>query len=168
MSLYSDTRDKIYTLLTSVAGIGKVFKSQRYPKDWEAFFNLYRDNDTNLCVVVFMTLINPITENITEEDAAVDANRQIQIVQRSETWKISLIYAFKDDDTNPSEYAFQELCENIEEKFRFLQDLDGSAFQSWPLQTVLRDVGTWTASVMVHKCDFHLQIEHRIVSTETE
>jgi len=168
MSLYSDTRDEIYIQINSVTGIGKVFKSVKYPTDWEAFFNLYRDSDTNTCIVTFITCVNPITETVDDQIGDWDASQFINHTHRTETWKISLVYAFKDDETAPSEYGFQELCERIEEKFRFLQDLNGKAFISYPLQSMLRDIGQWTGSIMVHKCDFHLQVVHRIENTATE
>ena len=140
MSLYTDTRDEIYNQLTSISGIGQVFLSQKYPTDWQSFFELYRNKYTNKCIVTFVTLNNPITETIGDEETVLTADNFINYVHRSETWRISLIYAFQDDDTNPSEYDFQELCELIEEKFRFLQDLNGKAFRSYPLQTILRAV----------------------------
>jgi hypothetical protein len=154
------TRDAIYANLKAVEGMGQVFKSQRYVTDWEAFLNLYI-NDENLVKVCWFSLRNA-SERV-DGVGEYGADNQANVSERSETYSIEFFYGFKDDTNEPSSFDFELICERIENRFRFLQNLNGTSFQTRAISRPFS--GLWlVGSVLCHRAEFSLEVVHRIIN----
>ena len=155
---YEETRDEIHTQLVSVSGIGKVFKSHRYVNDWATFLERFKSNGKiNLC---WFSLVSAPETGLGV--GSTDETNELEFIERDETWRIELYYGFQDDDINPSEFDFMKLAEAIEDKFRFLQNLNGKAFRSFPLQRIGSGLWEFLSGVLCHRAEWTLQIQERI------
>lgn len=159
-TLYEQTRDGINTVLENVTGVGKIYKSVRYASDWENWIRLHVTQE-NLVKVGWFSLASA-TDTPNGAVGAIDAEQFIHYTERTETWSIEYFYGFKDSDTEPTDYDFQLLTESIEGAFRFLQDLNGIAFQSLPLQRTSSALYMLGNAVMCHRAAFNLTVIHRI------
>lgn len=159
---YLNIRDEIYSQLTGVTGIGKVFKNKKFITDWKTFLDqFYKNNKT----IVTWFYLNAAPEEVFDANLAeLDESMSLQITKRNEIWTIETYYVFKDDDVNPSEYEFQLLCERIEAKFRFLENLNNQAFFSLPLRRIFS--GYWyLGDTLCHKAEWQLELIQRIERT---
>lgn len=157
---YSTIRDAISTQVTATTGIGKVFKSRRYVTDWATFLSRFKDTNDKINVCWFW--LNSATEQV-PQIGSENSEGDFLWMERDETWTIELFYGFHDadDSETPSEFTFQGICENLETKFRFLQDLSDSVERSYPLQRLYS--GMWAfGEVLCHKAEFQLRLRQRI------
>ncbi len=152
---YELQRAEIKSQLEAVSGIGKVIPAMKNPTNEADFKAAYVSGG-----VVNVAMFTRGTDSGTLED---DETSTHLFSDRSATWRIVLLYGFHDDPTTPSEYTFQKLCEAIEDKFRFLQDLNGKAFNSQPLNRITSGLFQFLGgTVLCHKAEWNLQIDDRI------
>lgn len=155
---YATVRDEIHTQLSAVSGIGRVFKYPRLVSDWAQFLNLFKDSSDK----INLAWIDRISAEDTPTGVGTeDATGEIEWTQLIETWQIDLYYGFKDDDSAPSMYTFQGLVDSISNKFRFLQNLNGVANKSWPVQLVAAGLFEFKGEVLCHRAIFQLRIRDR-------
>ena len=166
-TLYDNEKDEIYAQLAAVSGIGKVYKSRRYTNNWADFLTRFKDSNDKINVCWFWR--DGGVDNTDNGIGWEDERELIEQVEEIDVWNIELFYAFKDDDTTPSELTFQNLVEAIRDKFRFLQDLNGKADKNWPLQ--LLGSGLWQflgGGPMCHRALFQLRVRRVIVNPNAE
>lgn len=154
-------RNEIKAQLEDVSGIGAVYLFKANPTDEEAFKAKFADQNSiiNFCEV---TLSDGL-ENTDSEESVTSEDGEFQQIRKDNSWQIDLFYGYKYDETTPSELAFQTLIEAIEAQFRFLQDLNGQAFRSQPLQRV--SAGLWQMAggmVLCHKASWRLTVTQLI------
>ncbi len=159
MSRYTDQRDEIKTLLEAVTGIGKVYAKNPNTADEKKFKDDYVSS--NVVNAAFITRADG-AEDI-GDIGSMDETREIEITEKNDFWRITLLYGYNDGGT-PSEDTFQGLVDAIEDKFRFLQDLNDKAEFSYPLQRVVSGVFTFFGDVLCHKAEWRLQVESRIIN----
>jgi hypothetical protein len=157
---YATVRDEIKAQLNAVSGIGKVYKHRRHSADWGTFLSRFKD-PTGLINVCWFSRVDD-TETATGTGSTDEAG-EITWVQEDEYWEIELYHGFKDDedDGTPSEYAFNTLVDAIETKFRFLQNLNGKARYSFPLNRTSCTFGA-LGDVLCHRAVWRLKLQHRI------
>lgn len=166
---YETVRDQISTLLLSVVGIGKVYKTTRFVFDWGTFLSL---NTVGGVVNVCWFDRSSNTETATTGTIGSEDERSlIEWSEADEEWQITLLYGFNDDADagTPSTYSFQNLVEAIMDKFRFQQDLGlpATLYRSFPFtlsEAALFVMGA--TSVMCHRAVFRLRVQYRIESTQ--
>lgn len=167
---YALIRDTIYTNVVAVSGIGKVFRHIRYSSEWDKFLSLFTtvnpaDATKKLINVTTITRINA-PESRDTGTGSVDEADDLVAIERRETWEIRIWYGFDDDDdyTKASETGFHVLLDNMQQRFRFLDQLGIPATieRSYPLS--LQDAGLRMFSdVLCHAAVFHLILIQRIV-----
>lgn len=113
MSTLAERRLQIKTILSTVAGIGRVHEYERWAKDITKFKALYQDSDNR---------INGWT--ITRQ-ASGQREGASMTVETSDLFVIRGYYGVEDDAA--SELVFQELVENISIAFRSAWNLNGYA-----------------------------------------
>jgi hypothetical protein len=157
---YATVRDEIKAQLNAVSGIGKVYNHRRHSADWASF--LARFKDSNGFINVCWISRGDDTEGGTGLGSTDEAG-EITWVEENEFWEIEFYYGFKDDDDtgSPSEYGFNALVDAIETKFRFLQNLNGKAWASFPLNRISATMGM-LGEVLCHHAAWRLKIQHRI------
>lgn len=157
---YVQTRDEIYTRLSGVSGIGKVFKSRRYAQDWTTFLARFKDTGNKINVCWFW--LNSAMEDA-PKTGSENSEGSFIWTERDELWTIEMYYGFHDADDNssPSEFAFQGLCETVETTFRFLQNLGGKAERSYPLERVSSGLAM-LGDVLCHRAEFQLKVRRRM------
>lgn len=166
-TLYENEKDEIYTQLASVTGIGKVYKSRRFTADWPAFLAKFKDANGKINVWWFWR--EGGADNVEGGIGWSDERDLIEQVEEIDVWNIEGFYGFQDHDTTPSELAFQNLVDAVRDKFRFLQDLNGKADKSWPLQ--LLGSGLWQflgGGPLCHRALLQLRIRRMIVNPNAE
>lgn len=160
MSNYAPTRDEIANQIKAVSGIGKVFNHRRHSSEWATFLNLFKDNNglINVCWISRADDAETASGIGSEDEAS-----QIVWVQEDEYWEIEFLYGFKDDDDNgtPSEYGFNTIVDAVEDKFRFLQNLNGKAWKSFPLNRTSSTFGT-LGEVLCHRAVWRLRLQHHL------
>lgn len=162
---YETIRKTIYDLLVDVEGIGKVFQHERYSADWTAFLDRYKtphpSDETSYVVNVAF-----ISRRGTEETAfgpygSRDEREMITAVGVNETWVITLIYGYSDDeDTDASsEHTFQLLVDKVKEKFRTIDALGipDVVQKSEPLKATGIGLATY-GDVLCHRTELLLQV----------
>jgi hypothetical protein len=157
---YATVRDEIKAQLNAVSGIGKVYKHRRHSADWGTFLSRFKDT-TGLINVCWFSRVDD-TE-VASGLGSTDEAGEIVWVQENEFWEIELYYGFKDDedDGTPSEYAFNTLVDAIETKFRYLQNLNGKTWKSFPLNRTSSTFGT-LGEVLCHRAVWRLGLQHRL------
>lgn len=119
---YATIRDKLVADLQSIPGIGKVYNRPRAVKDWASFFALNavtnpHDPTKNVISIAWVTRKKSLGTDTNDETSS-----QV-IANRNDTWEITLIYGFSDDDTFPSEGDFQGLIDLIINKWELMSSL---------------------------------------------
>ena len=89
-------------------------------------------------------------------------------MEKNDTWEITLHYGYHDEDTTPSDIAFNNLVDAIETKFRFLAGLNDKVYRSYPLQRVQAGLFTMFSSFLCHRAIWQLKLQERVESTESE
>jgi len=163
---YSTVRDEIKNQLEAVTGIGKVFSREPYTTNMDDFLALYADRDTQIVKITWF-LLDRVQEPKTGSYVANDAENLLQESERHEFWKIISHYGHKDDDENPSEYPFQEWCATIEDKFRFLQNLNGLCEDSMPLQRTYCSLGK-LGNMLCHRAEWSLELIFKVENPALE
>ena len=166
---YEIKRDKILELLKEVPGIGKVFPSRRHTADWPSFLNRFAvphpsDSSRKIICVCWFTR-RPIVELDEGGTGSRDESTVLTAVEIDETWEITLLYGFQDDDTDPSENGFQNLVDAICEKFRWQDQLGGvpEIFVSAPVNVTDAYLAMWGQSegVLCHTAIMQLKLKQR-------
>jgi hypothetical protein len=157
---YALIRDRIYTLLANVQGIGKVYNFPRYSADWKTYLDRFKVkvNDKAIISVVFFSRY--ASQEQESPLGGRSENSELTSVDRIETWNITLIYGYDDDEEQPSEYDFQELLDRIQEKFRFedFLGMSGTVTKSWPIQVVSSGLFMF-GDVLCHRADMTLKLQ---------
>lgn len=162
---YTITRDAIEQTLLSIVGVGQIFNRRKFVTDWTQFFALYKAKDDDLFRVVFFWLKSARENTEDYDDAAYLKNG----VMRIETWAMEYYHGENDSDetvARPSEEKFNLVCEKIEERFRFDDNLGGVCFRVEPLTRVFS--GLWNfepGGVLSHRAEWELTIAHQIIRT---
>jgi len=165
---YATIRDKIYGDLLAVSGIGKVFKQPRFSADWATFLSMFTTTNPHDASKKVVNVAWITRRAFTEADAGKgsrDEAEAITAVQRDETWEVTVIYGFDDDETNPSEADFQPLVDAVAAKFRMMDQagLPATVEESWPMQ--LEAAGLFLfGEVLCHKAVLTIRIQQRITS----
>jgi hypothetical protein len=152
MSNFSQIRDEIKTILSSVTGIGVVHTRERYVKERAEFKKLFISGDK----INGWTITRSQT---TETRMPGEATRSYQFTIRG-------YFSFHDDDTaaSSSEQIFQELVEAICDTFRTNPTLNGKAVTSGPMQVVGLEPRMF-AEVLVHYVELSLEVLEQIAVT---
>lgn len=148
-------RLQIKNILSKVRGVGKIYDYERWATTWEELINLFRDSKNNINVWM-------ITRRKT--------NKYI-LAQGGEDTRIHL-FIIKGimglNDKRGTEKIFQDLIEDIVEKFDSYDTLNNSAWSICPVS----GVGKLTSgiqvevveprmfgSVLCHFCELHLFVQ---------
>ena len=163
MSTYALQRAEIKSQLQAVSGIGLVYDSAKNPTTEELWNSLYIAPSTKIVNVVFFNRLNMAGKPV--KDEAI----QITETYEKDNWQITLLYGFHDDPANPSEYAFNNLVDAIQNQFRFLQDLNGQAYSSDPLVRITSGLFQFLGGkVLCHKAVWHFTATNEIVDQLAE
>jgi hypothetical protein len=160
MSSYATVRAEIKAQLGAVTGIGKLYDHRRHSADWKTFLDRFK-TATGLINVCWFSRVDDVEAG--EGTGSTDEVSEIVWVQEDEYWEIELYHGFKDDedDGSPSEYGFNTLVDAIETKFRFLQNLNGKARRSFPLNRTSATMGM-LGEVLCHRAVWKLRLQHHI------
>jgi hypothetical protein len=123
MGYYTTQKAEIKAQLEAVSGIGKVYDTVKYAADLETFKTLFISN-SKINAVMFTRMGGEELENGV---GVLDEAEALQWVEKNDTWEITLHYGYHDEDTTPSDIAFNNLVDAIETKFRFLAGLNDAA-----------------------------------------
>lgn len=166
---YANVRDEIATELGTVSGMGKVFKSLRFVTDWGTFFNRFVTDfsGTKRTVVCWIGGSGPTQETGLNLVGDTDERDLIEWTDRHESYLITLVVGFKDDDTAPSEFDFMTLVDAIEAKFRFGQNLNAKCDKQYPLQRQALGLFMF-ADQLCHKAEWLLELRFRVENTNAD
>lgn len=154
---YPEIRDKIAAMLSTVEGIGRVYKSPRYATDWMTYLEQFkvRIDDRDVINACWLT-----RNAIQETDIARSEAGEIASVSRTENWLITLVYGFDDDESSPSEFAFQALLDGIQEKFRFADFLGMPEIVAKHFPIQVQSAGLYFfGDVLCHKAEMLLKLQ---------
>jgi len=164
MGQNANQRAEIKAQLQAVSGIGNVFTDRFNPTDEKTFKDrLVVNSVINFCEI---SLAEGTDDADTAGTSFNDEQDDTQQTTKTNYWLIELFYGYHYDATTPSENIFQDLIEAIENKFRFLQDLNAKADQSYPLQRT--SAGLWqmvSGTVLCHKASWKFQVQTYIKNT---
>jgi hypothetical protein len=169
MGYYAAQRAAIKTLLESVSGIGNVYASQKDVTNEANFKTTFVKNGVvNVCWF--------IRSNGSDDEVGSlkygrrDERNYHTHTQIDDNWTITIMYGYKDDNTNPSEYAFQALVDSIQDKFRLIQDLGGEQHEiSHPLQRSICGIFSFLSGIVLcHKAEWRLGVTERAIDTGVE
>jgi hypothetical protein len=163
---YATVRDEIKNQLEAVAGIGKVFTREPYTTNMDDFLTLYADRDSQIVKITWF-LLDRVQETPTGVNTITDAENLLHDSEKHEFWKIISHYSHKDDGDNPSEFAFQEWAGTIEDKFRFLQNLNGKCEISRPLQRTYSGLGK-LGNMLCHRAEWTLELIYAVENPAIE
>jgi hypothetical protein len=158
---YESIRDEIENQLNSVEGIGRVFKSRRNQGDMPTFLSRFKTSDDLINVCWFTKATG--NELTSTGIGSTDEADEILATQIDEQWEIEVHYGFRDDDVNPSEFDFEILAERIENKFRFLQNLNGKVDKSFPLSVLIKNYAQF-GDVFCHHVVWRLPLRQRPIN----
>jgi hypothetical protein len=163
---YTDTKNEIISALQLVTGIGKVYASMKQTVDLKTLNSVaVTDGKFNLCYVSRLSVQEDGESGIGSRDET-DEDIVKQVI---ETWNITMFYAYKDNDSTPSEFAFQLLVDAVREKFRWLQNLGGQAYKSYSAQVITANIfDQQNATVLCHRADIKLTVKYRLLGTGEE
>ena len=159
MSYYSDQRDEIKAQLEAVTGIGKVYTRQPNPTDEKSFKDAYVSSSKINSVIITRMDGSDNPEN--DALGSISEANEIIATGKRDFWLIRLLYGYDDHATTPSEDTFQTLVDAIEEKFRYLENLNNKAYFSYPLQRTQCGLFVFFNSYLCHKAEWRLQVVNR-------
>jgi hypothetical protein len=168
MSTFTNTRDSLVTNLTNVTGIGKVLKSAPYSTDWQSFlsrFAVTHPTQTNNRYICVAWVSRRAFSEIETGKGSRDEAETIVAVTKDETWQMTVLVGYQDDDTKASEEIFNELVDRIADKFRLI---DPATFttpieEAWPVQ--LESAGEYFfGEVLCHKAVLTIHLQHRLTT----
>lgn len=164
MSRYADQNAEIVAQLTAITGIGQVYGTTKNPTDEKTWNDTFIKN--NIVNSVFISRLQG-PEQVEGSDAATDETSEIEVTRKVDTWQITLLYGFHDDENASlcSDYLVSQLVDAIEDKFRFLQDLNKKAFKSYPLSRSTNALFEFLGGkVLCHKAVWTLNVVSRIIN----
>jgi hypothetical protein len=160
---YEKIRDEIKAQLRKVSGMGAIYTSERYVTDWGKFYELHTDS-TGKVNVAMITRVS--AQEMSQGIGSEDASGELEVIQRTEVWRIQILVGYKDDPDVPSEDGKSTLEDMVQERFRFLQDLNGAApevFSSSPLRLISSGMAMF-GEVLSHKSVLEFTIQQRILN----
>jgi len=162
-SIYTEQKNEIINILNSIEGIGKVYDCPKNPTDEFNFKNAFVKNGViNTC---WITRQIGTDEPEDKPFSSKDESNEFLTTQKDDQWLITLLYGYKDDDNNPSEYTFQSLVDAIEDAFRFQQNLSGIVDVSYPLQRQTCGIFQFlNGTVLCHKAEWKLILTKRMIN----
>ena len=165
---YTTIRERIYTKLLAVDGIGKVFRTEKYSADWPTFFERFKvphpfDETVS---VVNVAWISRVQSNETSSPPYGGRAEDLTLVAVGipERWTVTVVYGYHDDEDvqATSEHAFQTLLDNIKEAFRTDDALGIPDVVLVSEPAVAGGIGLYTlGGVLCHRAVVELQIIQR-------
>lgn len=140
----SAIRTQIYTIISGVTNIGKVYDYERWAVDWGTFLNLYKDSGGKI-LGWEIGRKSPITEDETSV--------------KKHTYSIKGYMGLKDADM--TEKTFNGLIESVATAFRNNKELNGAALGHDFIQVEVLDVRTF-GSVLCHFVELTLTVYEHI------
>ncbi len=129
----------IYSLLSTVSGIGLVHKRHRIIKTPKNFNSIF----TSGGIINVWEITNPMITNMPEGIGSGS-----NIVRRAWTFQIEGWYLF--NDTGDSEATFDALVEAIQEKFKGQHQIGGASYQSECIQVPAKEIGSFNGILSHH------------------
>jgi hypothetical protein len=163
---YTDTKNEIISTLELVSGIGKVYPSMQQAVDLKTLEDKFVTNGK--FNVAFVSRLSAFEDDESGVGSRDETDTAI-VKQVTETWNITLFYAFKDSISSPSEFAFQALVDAIREKFRWLNDLNANAYKSYSVNFITTNVfEEVNKTVTCHRGDGKLVVKYRLLGADNE
>lgn len=162
---YTSVKNEIISILNMISGIGKVYASYKKTVDLKTVAqNNVKDGVFSLCFV------NRISTTETDETGvgARDERDYALVKEINETWGISLYYAWKDSESLPSEFKFQELVDKIRNAFRWLNNLNDLAYKSYSVNFINTNLYETINDVLCHRADGRINIKYRAIGDDYE
>ena len=161
-TIYDVQKSAIMTLLQAVPGIGNVYDHPKNVIDEKTFNELF-DSNSKINVCWFSRGTGKDDPN--GQYGEIDEENIITHTEEDDTWLIELYYSFQ-DGTPPSEDTFQELCDAIQNAFRFQQNLGGDLYERViPCQRIAVGLFNLNKMVLCHKAVFSLRVIERTGNT---
>ncbi len=140
----SAIRTQIYTILSGVTNIGKVYDYERWIIDWGTFINLFKDSEGKI-----LGWDIGRKAPITEDETSI----------KKHTYSIKGYMGLKDADG--TEKDFNELIESVASAFRSNKMLNGSALGHDFIQVEILDVRMF-GGVLCHFAELTLTVYEHI------
>jgi hypothetical protein len=140
----SAIRQKLFDILSSVPGVGRVYDYERWTADWTKFLELFKDSSSG------RILGWEISRNAVE-------SQFLSRVEEEATHRFVIKGYLGVKDADATEKLFNGLIEVIRAAFRGNVTLDGVAELASPLTVPIIDVRTF-GSVLCHYCELHLAV----------
>lgn len=144
-------RQQIFTELSSVTNIGKVYDYERWAADWATFINLFKTNIGGVDQIRGWEIGRKAAQ------AQYDSNAEELTTHQ---FVIRGYMGIKDSDA--TEKTFNALIEAIRTKFRFSFRLNGACEHAGPVSAELIDTRTF-GSVLCHYCELSLPVQELFV-----
>jgi len=141
----STVRAKIYGLVSSVSGIGKVYDYERWAADWGTFIELFKD---------------PATGTILgwELGRRAAPAEYISNAEELTTHEYTIKGYMAVNDSDESEKTFNGKIEDIRTKFRYNSTLDGLAEMAGPVKVERIDT-RWFGRVLCHYGELSISVQ---------
>ena len=136
-------RQQIFTILSGVPDIGKVYDYERWTADWGQFLTLFKHTDGRI-----------LGWEISR--AAVEA-QFLSRIEEEATHRYVIKGYLGLQDSSATEKIFTGLIEAIRAEFRGNVTLNGVAELAAPVTAPIIDVRTF-GSVLCHYCELHLLV----------
>lgn len=137
-------RQQIYTILSGVPGVGKVYDYERWSVDWTKFVTLFQDSASGRILGWEMSRVAVESQFLSRVEEEV-----------THRFVIKGYLGLKDADA--TEKLFNGLIEAIRAAFRGNVTLNGVAELATPLTAPIIDVRTF-GSVLCHYAELHLAV----------
>lgn len=143
----SAIRAEIFSILSSVQDIGKVYDYDRWAADWGAFINLFKT------VIAGKEHIRGFEIVRVSAPSQYDDNVEETVFHK---YVIRGYMSLKDAEA--TEKTFNSLIESIRERFRFNFSLNGKCEFAGPVSVELIETRTFGA-VLCHYCELTLPVQ---------
>lgn len=130
-------RQQIYTTLSAVQSVGKVYDYERWAADWETFINLFKSGGK-----ILGWEITRVGANTTTIDNSEDEDQHQYLIRGYMGLQ----------DSAASEKTFNALIEAIRDAFRRNFNLSGSCELTTPIQVPIIEPRSF-GSVLCHYCE---------------
>lgn len=152
----ADIRQQIYTIVSGISNIGKVYDYERWAADWTAFINLFKATIGG---------VEQIRGWEISRKSASEKQIVIKTVGASQMFEDSHVYAIKGylrvNDSEASEKVFNLLIENIKSAFRENRNLNGKAQRHDLIQAPLIETRIF-GDVLCHCAELNLTVYERL------
>jgi len=155
-SNYTNILAQIKTYLLTVTGIGNVHDYNRNFKNITDFNSGFKSSTADVICGWW----------ISRERSAETGQEEIGYNQRRHTFVIRGIYSY--DDASASEKTFQALVESVCDVFRDVHTMNGTAFDSSPVNVDLVDIrmiGKGDGEVMCHYAELRIDVVEILLNT---